>query len=145
MCLNAAGYIVMSRNGKTHLEHRLIMEEIVGHPLRNDEVVHHVNGIRDDNRPENLRIMNRREHALCHTAKKLGPERPERWRLEHFLFNQNETQTEFAKRSGVPQSIVSRVCRGRDCYGKHWAQIEMATNGQVEPGHHFPVEDEKTT
>ncbi|MCW2926183.1 MAG: hypothetical protein JWM86_151 [Thermoleophilia bacterium] len=52
-------------------EHRLIAEEMVGRPLRSDEHVHHKNGVRWDNRPENLEVMDARDHA------RLGGQRPE--------------------------------------------------------------------
>lgn len=48
------------------MEHHLVMEKHIGRHIEKDEVVHHINGIRDDNRLENLQLMTFKEHAALH-------------------------------------------------------------------------------
>ena len=48
------------------MEHRLVMEEVLGRILTKDEVVHHKNENKLDNRPDNLAIMTRSEHMKLH-------------------------------------------------------------------------------
>ncbi len=52
-----------------HKEQRILMEQIIGRPLTRNEDVHHINGIKSDNRIENLRILTKQEHSRIHTKK----------------------------------------------------------------------------
>lgn len=50
-------------NGKRVYEHRYLMELHLGRKLTTKEHVHHINGNQQDNKLENLSLMNSKEHG----------------------------------------------------------------------------------
>lgn len=59
--------------GGTHAyEYRLVAAKKIGRPLRDDEVVHHINEDHTDNRPENLEVMTRAQHMKAHDLHRKG-------------------------------------------------------------------------
>lgn len=48
-----------SRSTGCLLKHVLVMSEHIGRPIKANENVHHINGVRDDNRIENLELWHR--------------------------------------------------------------------------------------
>ena len=60
---------VRTLEGKHARQHRLIMEQSLGRPLLKDEIVHHKNGDKLDNRLQNLILMTKSEHDNHHGKK----------------------------------------------------------------------------
>lgn len=98
-----------TKNGYV-LEHRIVVENNIGRLLLPNEIVHHKNELKKDNRFENLIITDNAEHARHHvqTGRKyvvlFCP-----WC--EILFVKEHSKTRFGKKSGK-YTLCSRSCNG---------------------------------
>jgi len=77
----AEGYVLIYKPGhpRAIVNHTyvkcavLVMEKKLGRDLEPGEVVHHINGIKDDDRPENLQVMTHSEHSKLHRKDSVSP------------------------------------------------------------------------
>ena len=64
--LNSGGRVTYTKFFGVH-EHRIVAERLLGRPLTNDEVVHHIDGDKRNNNPNNIYVFpSQSEHAAYH-------------------------------------------------------------------------------
>jgi len=70
--LDKHGYKIIRMRGRDTPEHRIVMEGMIGRPMLPHETVHHKNGQRADNRPENLELWDTRNPKGQRVSDKLA-------------------------------------------------------------------------
>jgi len=71
--IDSSGYIELRKNLEIDLdyfpikEHRYVMEKFLGRKLSKNEIIHHKDQNKTNNKVENLQIMNPSEHAKTHS------------------------------------------------------------------------------
>lgn len=56
------------RKRNSRHEHRVVAESMLGRPLLRGEIVHHIDGNKHNNAPENLQVMTQADHLRLHHA-----------------------------------------------------------------------------
>lgn len=99
-------YRLIYVDGQQRLEHRVVMEEVLGRPLTRAEIVHHKDEDGLNNDPHNLEVLTHAEHRRRHGG-------PRKWRISLeeaiALRTTGMTLEEIGDAAGVTWSAVRRV------------------------------------
>jgi hypothetical protein len=111
-----SGYIKLYLENRVVIEeHRYIMANHLGRNLSRDDVVHHINGIKSDNRLENLELLSRSEHAYNHNEKGL---------LTKSILVCSVCGKEFTRSKSQIKRAKNSFC-SKSCNGKYQAPLTI--------------------
>lgn len=108
-CITAHGYHIIYVDGKRVPEHRRVAAQKLGRPLRSGEVVHHIDGNRQNNHPDNLMVVTAKEHAqLDANGKKFWHIYPETEEAAKLLLSLGWSRSKIARAIRVELKTVNR-------------------------------------
>lgn len=115
--VNARGYRCFKIDGKEIREHRMVMEEKLGRKLLSTELVHHIDGDKLNNHPDNLELRDWSEHTIEHhtgaTRKEYTKRTIEvmanyRWEVDRLLKENEQLKKEIEYQKIYCQKELSR-------------------------------------
>lgn len=142
LMVSSAGYQTFSFNGKTQLVHRLVIETFIG-TIPNGMQVNHINGIKTDNRLENLEVVTPQEnmrHAVATGLKtgKAGSENSMAKLTDDEYYSvicqiaAGASNQEIADQYGLHSRYVSLI-RGKKRLKKMWDKYESIYGTAIVP------------
>lgn len=114
-------------SGRKQYVHRWVMESVLCRPIEKDEVVHHINEDKHDNRPENLQVMDDSEHRAHEISKTM---QTDLWK------NNNHDRLVSFNKSDEKRKSMSDLSknRDRDSSGRF---ITFSYNSKSDPNKEF--------
>ena len=110
------GYVqILTIEGRQY-EHRVVMENSIKRKLGSKEHVHHLNGIKSDNRIENLEILSHSDHSKLHFNES-GKMKAGGCPLPCGAWTRRHEHCIECKKSNLPHSSGG-LCR--NCYARKW-------------------------
>ena len=97
-------------------EHRLVMEKAIGRYLSSDEVVHHIDGVKDNNSLQNLALTNFSQHSRHHCEGRPRPVRVLQCAYCGINFEKSERNIRAGLKSGTKRFFCSKRCVGKSVH-----------------------------
>jgi len=118
-------YKAINKNGEVRSEHRIVMERILGRRLSFNEVVHHIDGDKNNNSPDNLMVVTRQEHALIH-KEQIDRSKPVLQIREGVVVKKFPSARAASRDTGISYQNIYKCCRciRKTAGGFNWRYAE---------------------